>query len=151
MLLQTARPAYVDQVISALDAATANDAELRNAGAGSLGTTPVVVLSTEQYLALYPGWRTAQDELAMLSTNTQHLIVGPGSQHFIAWQDPELVITAMSHVVDAARTGQALTTTHWLSAASLMLPRPPSRSNRSSSNAESASIHCSRPTACRAC
>src|SRR6267142_423320 len=106
MLLQAAQPAYVDQVISALEAATADDAALKAAGARSLGAMPVIVLSTEQYLTLYPGWRTGQDELTALSTNSQHVFAGPGSQHFIAWQHPYLVIGAVSQVLDAARTGQ---------------------------------------------
>jgi hypothetical protein len=106
MLLQAAQPAYVDQVISAIESATASDAELNAAGAGSLGARPVIVVSTEQYLALYPGWRTGQDALAALSTNSQHWFAGPGSEHYIAWQQPELAIAAVDQVVDAVRSGQ---------------------------------------------
>ena len=109
MLLQATRPAYVDQVISAIESATASDAELNAAGAGSLGARPVVVVvSTEQYLALYPGWRTGQDALAALSTNSQHWFAGPGSEHYIAWQQPELAVAAVNQVVDAVRNGRGL-------------------------------------------
>jgi pimeloyl-ACP methyl ester carboxylesterase len=109
MLLQASRPAYVEQVISSVESATANDAELASAPSGSLGSTPIVVLTTEQYTTLYPGWRAGQDELARLSTNAVHRFVGPGSEHYVAWQQPEMVIAAVNQVVDSARTAIPLT------------------------------------------
>jgi hypothetical protein len=63
-----------------------------------------VVLTTEQYLALYPGWGAGQDELGRLSRNSLHRLVGPASEHFVAWQHPDVVITAVNQVLSSART-----------------------------------------------
>jgi len=108
MLLQAARPAYTDQVISAIESATANDAELAAALPGSLGSKPIVVLTTEQYLSLYPGWGAGQEELTRLSTNAVHRFVGPGSEHYVAWQHPELVVAAVDEVLTSVRSGDAV-------------------------------------------
>jgi len=108
MLLQASHPAYVDQVISSIESATTNDAELARAGAASLGSRPIVVLTTEQYLSLYPGWSAAQEELAKLSTNAVHHFVGAGSEHYVMWQHPEVVVEAVDQVVASARGGVAI-------------------------------------------
>ncbi len=108
MLMQASRPAYVDQVISSIASATANDFEITAAHAASLGSIPEVVLTTEEYLARYPGWRAGQEELATLSTDAVHRYVGPASEHYVAWQHPEIVIAAVTQVVDSVRTGRRL-------------------------------------------
>jgi hypothetical protein len=107
MLLQSASPVYVDQVISTIESATANDLELQALTPGALGSKPLVVLTSEQYLALYSGWRTAQQELSALSGNSVHVTIALG-EHYLQWQHPQLVIDAISQVVDAVRSGVPL-------------------------------------------
>ena len=107
MLLQSASPVYVDQVISTIESATANDLELQALTPGALGSKPLVVLTSEQYLALYSGWRIAQQELSALSRDSVHVTVASG-EHYLQWQHPQLVTDAISQVVDAVRSGVPL-------------------------------------------
>jgi pimeloyl-ACP methyl ester carboxylesterase len=81
-----------------------DDARLR--AAGSLGSRPLVVLTSSQLLASQPRWGEGQRQLAALSTDST-TIVAEGS-HLIAWEHPDLVIGAVARVV--ARGSEA-----WLS------------------------------------
>ena len=75
----------------------ADDAALRAAGA--LGDRPLVVLSSTQFLARRPRWREGQAKLAGLSSRSAH-VVADGS-HLIAWQHPDLVVSAIGCVLEA--------------------------------------------------
>jgi hypothetical protein len=79
MLLQASRPAYTEQVISSIESATANEAEFARAQPGLVGSRPTVVLTTAQYLSIYPGWAAAQEELTRLSTNSVQRFAGPAA------------------------------------------------------------------------
>jgi pimeloyl-ACP methyl ester carboxylesterase len=76
---------------------------------------PLVVLSRGQPMAMpadLPGgltgegleraWTVEQDRLAALLPGARHVIAGE-SEHYIQLQQPELVIAAVRHVVDAVR------------------------------------------------
>jgi pimeloyl-ACP methyl ester carboxylesterase len=79
---------------------------------GSLGGRPLIVLTrgpendadaAGEWLA----WHDLQRDLALLSTNSRHIISG-SSKHYLNVGDPELVIGAISEVVRSARTGTPL-------------------------------------------
>jgi len=70
----------------------------------TLGTTPLVVLTAKDNLDHTPGWGTAQNQLAALSTNTRHTVANLDHVAFLT--DPAgsaLSITAVTDVVTAVR------------------------------------------------
>jgi pimeloyl-ACP methyl ester carboxylesterase len=92
---------------------------MHNFGAGSehpLGKIPLVVLSKtpgadedDDYTPDQLKWnRDLQDQLATLSTNSQH-VVAPHSGHHIQMEEPDIVIAAIRRVVDSVRSQQPLT------------------------------------------
>jgi pimeloyl-ACP methyl ester carboxylesterase len=83
---------------------TANDAELR--AAPTLGALPLVVLASDQSIALIPHWAEAQRRLAGLSSDGR-LIVARGSSHAIAWDRPRLVIDEIYKVIVQVRSARA--------------------------------------------
>ena len=71
----------------------------------TLGTTPLVVLTAKDNVDHTPGWGTAQNQLAALSTNTRHTVANLDHVAFLT--DPAgaaLSITAITDVVTAVRT-----------------------------------------------
>jgi pimeloyl-ACP methyl ester carboxylesterase len=71
----------------------------------TLGATPLVVLTAKDNVDRKPGWGTAQDQLATLSSNTRHTVADLDHVAFLA--DPAgsaLSITAITDVVTAVRT-----------------------------------------------
>jgi len=84
---------------------------------GPLGDRPVVVLTAaRQPDPLPPGlsedtwnrmqavWPELQAELAALSTNSDHRVF-PNATHYVHWDEPAAVVTAVRDVVTAAREG----------------------------------------------
>ncbi len=69
---------------------------------------PVYVLSADASLAAWDVWKTGQQDLAALSTNSQWVIV-KNSSHNIPSDQPQAVIDAVHKVLDAVRTGEPLT------------------------------------------
>jgi pimeloyl-ACP methyl ester carboxylesterase len=80
---------------------------------GSLGTLPLVVVTRGRSplpssvpagvtSRLEGVWRMLQNELAGLSTQSEH-VLAPQSGHFIQQDQPQLVVGAIQLVVDAAR------------------------------------------------
>jgi pimeloyl-ACP methyl ester carboxylesterase len=67
---------------------------------GKLGDIPLVVLTRGR--DLNPSWKKLQDDLATLSSNSQHIIAS-NSAHGIQGDEPELVVDAIRHVVEALR------------------------------------------------
>lgn len=71
----------------------------------TLGGTPLVVLTAKDNVDHKPGWGTAQDQLAALSTNSRHTVAD--LDHMAYLQDQTgaaLSITAITDVVTAVRT-----------------------------------------------
>jgi pimeloyl-ACP methyl ester carboxylesterase len=71
----------------------------------TLGTAPLVVLTAKDNVDHTPGWATAQNQLAALSTNSRHTVADLDHVAFLT--DPAgsaLSITAITDVVTAART-----------------------------------------------
>jgi hypothetical protein len=69
----------------------------------------VVVLTTTESIAKYPGWSTAQDELAALSTNSSHRIVD--TTHvgvLVTTAGSDNSIRAITDVITAIRSGDHL-------------------------------------------
>ena len=81
----------------------------------SLGDIPLVVLTaapigsgygripTDVAANLDQAWLDMQDEIAALSSNSTH-IVATTSNHFIHYEEPELVIDAILDLVNTARS-----------------------------------------------
>ena len=70
----------------------------------SNATTPLVVLTAKDNVDHTPGWATAQNQLAALSTNSRHTVANLDHVAFLT--DPAgsaLSITAITDVVTAAR------------------------------------------------
>jgi hypothetical protein len=80
----------------------ANDAQLR--AARGLGDRPLVVLSSLQQSERLAGWDAAQAKLAALSSRGVRT-VATGS-HLIAWEHPDLVVSAVEDVKLAASESQ---------------------------------------------
>ena len=58
-----------------------------------------------------PGWKTAQDQLATLSTNTRHTVADVGHMDFLLDRSGAAIsVTGIDDVVTAVRTGTALAT-----------------------------------------
>ena len=94
---------------------TAKDPTLKSAylQSGSLGDLPLVVLTApdKQRADDSPAalsaqfdqiWLTLHEELALLSSNSTHIIVS-GSDHFIQQDQPESVITAIRSLIESAQ------------------------------------------------
>lgn len=75
----------------------------------TLGDKPLVVLTTRDELTKTPGWGTAQDQLAALSTNSSHSVVN--TTHAAMLDDPASAAAAaraINDVVRCVRTGTPL-------------------------------------------
>jgi hypothetical protein len=79
-----------------------------------LGNLPLVVLTSTE---LYPGqpaakqaWAELQDELAALSSNSQHRVIAGATHESLVYKqdDAQSTIAAILQVVEAARTGTPL-------------------------------------------
>lgn len=95
------------------------DSAAQAAGSGSLGDMPLAVLSHDPdklYTELPPdiarstnqAWEKMQEELAHLSTRGTQTIA-KNSSHYIQFDNPELVISAVRNIVEQARSSQAST------------------------------------------
>lgn len=77
----------------------------------TLGDTPLVVLTAQDNIDAKPGWGTAQDQMAALSTNSRHTV--EDLSHVGLLTDPTgaaQTVTAITDVVTAARTHSPLPT-----------------------------------------
>lgn len=77
----------------------------------TLGASPLVVLTAKDNVDGKPGWGTAQDQLAALSTDSRHMVADMSHVAFL--DDPAgsaLTVTAISDVVTAVRTETPLRT-----------------------------------------
>jgi pimeloyl-ACP methyl ester carboxylesterase len=77
--------------------------------AGALGDRPLIVVtrgpaSKTRPDRLWAGWYELQQDLALLSANSRH-VVSDSPDHYLNDGDPELVVSAISAVVHSARTG----------------------------------------------
>jgi pimeloyl-ACP methyl ester carboxylesterase len=77
--------------------------------AGALGDRPLIVVtrgpaSKTRPGRLWAGWYELQQDLALLSANSEH-VVSDSPDHYLNDGDPELVMSAISAVVRSARTG----------------------------------------------
>jgi hypothetical protein len=71
----------------------------------TLGNRPLVVLTAKANVDTKPGWSTAQDQLAALSTNSRHTVVDMDHVGFL--HNPVGAaesVTAVTDVVTAVRT-----------------------------------------------
>jgi pimeloyl-ACP methyl ester carboxylesterase len=71
----------------------------------TLGATPLVVLTAKDNVDHKPGWATAQDQLAALSTNSRHTVAD--LDHMALLEDPAgsaQSVQAIADVVVSART-----------------------------------------------
>lgn len=77
----------------------------------TLGSLPLVVLTAKENVDQRPGWDTAQDRLARLSTNARHVVADLSHMAFL--EEPagaELSIDAITDVVVSVRSHAALPT-----------------------------------------
>jgi pimeloyl-ACP methyl ester carboxylesterase len=75
----------------------------------NLGNLPLVVLTAKDNVDAKPGWSTAQDQMAALSSNSRHTVADTDHVGFL--HDPAGAaqsVTAINDVVTAARTHTAL-------------------------------------------
>jgi pimeloyl-ACP methyl ester carboxylesterase len=87
----------VDRPVSATELAAVDD----------LGAIPLVVLTQGRTSGQFAvEWTRLQNELAILSTNTVHVVADTG--HMIQDEAPDLVKRAVASVVQSARTGTKL-------------------------------------------
>jgi pimeloyl-ACP methyl ester carboxylesterase len=80
-------------------------------GLTSLGATPLVVLTAKDNVDHRQGWRTAQDRLAVLSTNARHTVADLDHMAFL--EDPAgsaQSVDAITDVVASARSHTPLRT-----------------------------------------
>ena len=76
----------------------------------SLGGRPLVVVTSTEQIEKSPGWSTAQDELAQLSTNSSHRVAD--TTHvgvLMSASGSEVSVHAITDVVRAIRSGDPLT------------------------------------------
>jgi pimeloyl-ACP methyl ester carboxylesterase len=72
----------------------------------SLGAKPLVVVSTTESIQKYPGWSTAQDQIALLSTSRSHRIVDTTHAGLLfEAAGSEASVRAITDVVRAVRSG----------------------------------------------
>jgi hypothetical protein len=81
-------------------------------GFGRLGDMPLVVLAHNKPFIgidapLEPGWRAGEERLAALSTPGK-LVVAMNSGHNIEISEPDLIVTAVKEVLDAAKNAQTI-------------------------------------------
>jgi len=79
---------------------------------GALGGRPLVVVtrgpvSEDQPGRLWEAWHELQQDLALLSANSRHVVSG-SPEHYLNEGDPDLVVGAIRDVVRSARTGAPL-------------------------------------------
>jgi pimeloyl-ACP methyl ester carboxylesterase len=77
----------------------------------TLGTRPLVVLTAQDNVDQLPGWGTAQDQLAQLSTNTRHTVANLDHMAFL--DDPagsKLSVDAITDVIASIRSDTPLRT-----------------------------------------
>jgi pimeloyl-ACP methyl ester carboxylesterase len=79
---------------------------------GALGGRPLVVVtrgpvSQDQPGRLWEAWHELQQDLALLSANSRHVVSG-SPEHYLNEGDPDLVVSAIRDVVHSARTGAPL-------------------------------------------
>jgi pimeloyl-ACP methyl ester carboxylesterase len=69
-----------------------------------LGSTPITVLTALRRLdeSLLPAWVQMQEELAALSSDSEH-ITAPGAGHYMHLDDPDLVVKAIRDLVSRCR------------------------------------------------
>jgi pimeloyl-ACP methyl ester carboxylesterase len=75
----------------------------------TLGDTPLVVLTAQDNVDAKPGWGTAQDQMAALSTNSRHTV--ENLSHVGLLTDPDgasWTVAAITDVATAARTHRPL-------------------------------------------
>jgi len=71
----------------------------------SLGATPLVVLTAKENVDQRPGWDTAQDQLAQLSSNTRHTVADVSHTAFLDdAAGSALSVEAITDVVASVRT-----------------------------------------------
>jgi pimeloyl-ACP methyl ester carboxylesterase len=71
----------------------------------TLGDLPLVVLTSATSVEQTPEWKTAQDQLATLSTDTRHTVVDVGHMDFLlAAQGAAASVAAVDEVITAVRT-----------------------------------------------
>ncbi len=99
-ILFATRTKTIDATASEGTARADNDVELRDAP--SLGDRPVIVLASGVNMAQSADWRASQKIQAGLSRDDR-LILAKGSRHYIQWERPGLVITAIREVVEKVR------------------------------------------------
>lgn len=110
-------PDYFDATLAELNSLPETNAQVQ--ALGSLGDMPLIVLTAEQSIdtaalkamgynaqidlaGIQQIWLELQNELAALSTNSEHVIVH-GSSHTIQLDQPQVVIDAILKVVEMAR------------------------------------------------
>jgi pimeloyl-ACP methyl ester carboxylesterase len=79
---------------------------------GALGDRPLIVVtrgpvSEDQPGRLWEAWYELQQDLALLSANSRH-VVSASPEHYLNEGDPDLVVSAIREVVRGARTGTPL-------------------------------------------
>ena len=77
----------------------------------SLGTTPLVVLTAKDNVDQKPGWGSAQDQLAQLSTNSRHTVANLDHMGFL--DDPtgsQLSVDVITDVIGSIRSHTSLHT-----------------------------------------
>ncbi|WP_425573076.1 alpha/beta fold hydrolase [Nocardioides panacihumi] len=90
--------------------ATLPTAFMESQAATSLGHIPLVVLTSRETSEQTPGWKTAQDQLATLSTNTRHTVADVSHMDFLLdHAGASISVTGIDDVITAACTGTALT------------------------------------------
>ncbi|MEW5942052.1 MAG: alpha/beta hydrolase [Chloroflexota bacterium] len=109
-------PTYFDATLAEIRSLPETNAQVQSLG--SLGDLPLIVLTAEQSIdvaalkamgydakidlnAIQQIWLELQDELAALSTNSEHVIV-KDSHHFIHLDQPSAVIDAIRRMVERA-------------------------------------------------
>ena len=77
--------------------------------ATSLGHISLLVLTSRGSAGQTPGWATAQDQLATLSTNTRHTVADISHMDFLLSRASAAIsVTGIDDVITAVRTGKAL-------------------------------------------
>jgi pimeloyl-ACP methyl ester carboxylesterase len=99
------RESTLQAMIAESPATTYSDDKLRAARA--LGNLPVVVLTAGRALQQTANWETVQKNLVALSNNSRWTIV-ENSLHNIAFDDSDVVVTAVQDVIQSAQSGQPL-------------------------------------------
>ncbi|HEX2591763.1 MAG TPA: alpha/beta hydrolase [Rhizomicrobium sp.] len=102
-LLDTAQKS-IDAVAGEGTALTGSDIELRDAP--PLGNRPLIVIASGENMDANKDWRASQLLQAKFSRDGR-LIVAKGSGHYVQWERPGLVISAVDEVVQKVRRATA--------------------------------------------